>query len=85
MTLAHAAKALDDLASGQPPSHRLVLLGLSSLDTVLLQGGCEQALHDAAAALELFVASGGMADRSAEGRSRYGVGAAAVRRAMADG
>jgi len=85
MSLADAAKALDDLASGQLPSQKNVLLGLNALDTVLLQGGCEQALSDAAAALELFVAAGGMASRSAEGRARYGLMAAAVRRAMPDG
>ncbi len=85
MSLADAAKALDNLASGHLPKQKMVLLGLSSLDTVLLQGGCEQALHDAAAALELFVAAGGMANRSAQGRARYGVLAAAVRRAMTDG
>ena len=85
MSLLDAARALDNLASGHLPKQKLVLLGLSSLDTVLLQGGREQALHDAAAALELFVAAGGMANRSTEARARYGVLAAAVRRAMSDG
>ena len=85
MSLADAAKALDNLASGHTPKQKLVLLGLNSLDTVLLQGGCEQALHDAAAALEVFVASGGVSNRSADGRARYGVLAAAVRRAIGHG
>lgn len=85
MSLADAANALDDLASGQLPSQKNVLLGLNALDSLLLQGGREQALYDAAAALELFVAAGGMASRTAEGRVRYGLMAAAVRRAMTGG
>ena len=85
MSLADAARSLDNLASGHQPKQKLVLLGLSALDTVLLQGGREQALQDAAAALELYVGAGGMANRSAEARARYGVLAAAVRRAMIDG
>ena len=85
MSLADAAKALDDLADGGLPSQKNVLLGLNSLDTVLLQGGYEQALYDAAAALELFVAAGGMASRTAEGRARYSLLAAAVRRAITNG
>ena len=85
MSLVEAAKALDSLAGGHLPKQKLVLLGLASLDSLLLQGGGEQALHDAAAALELYVAAGGMSDRSSKGRSRYGKLAAAVRRAMTNG
>ena len=85
MSLLDAAESLDHMASGRLPTSKRVLLGLNSLDTMLLQGGCEQALHDAAAALELFVAAGGLAHKSAEARSRYGLLAAAVRRPMPNG
>jgi len=85
MTLLDAAQALDNLASGRLPSQKRVSLGLSSLDSLLLQDGCEQALQDAAAALELFVAAGGLSNKGKEARARYGVLAAAVRRAMTDG
>ena len=77
MTFLDAARALDDLASGRMPSQKSVLLGLNSLDTVLLRGGGEQLLHDAAATLELFVATGGVVSNSGDARARYALMAAA--------
>ena len=82
MSLADAAESLDDLASGRQPSQQCVLLGLASLDAVLSRGGCEHALKDAAATLELFVATGGVVSNFADARARYGLMAAAVRRVM---
>jgi len=60
MSLLDAAESLDQLASGQLPSQKRVLPGLHSLDPLLLQDGCEQALLDVAPVLEVFVATGGV-------------------------
>ena len=84
MTFLDAASALDDLASGRMPSQKSVLLGLNSLDSALLQDGGEQSLHDAAATLELFVATGGVVSNFVDARARYALMAEAVRRAMPD-
>ncbi len=72
-------------STGRLPDQSSVLLGLNSLDLLLLQDGCEQALQDAASVLELFVATGGVVGKGAEARTRFGLLAAAVRRAMTDG
>jgi hypothetical protein len=57
-----------------------VVLGLQALDPLLLQGNREQALHDAAATLELFIATGGMVSIFADARVRAAAMAAALRR-----
>lgn len=85
MSLLDAAQALDSLASGQLPRHERVLLGLNSLDPLLLHDSCEQALHDAASTLELFLVSDGVASEFMDARTRYGAMAAAVRRAIGHG
>lgn len=58
------------------------MCGLEVLDPLLLQGGREQALFDAAATLELFVATGGTVSMLAEARRRAAEMADAVRRVM---
>ena len=67
------------------PAKSASLLGLNSLDPLLLQDNCAQALLDAASVLERFVAAGGVVSKVADARTRYGTLAAAVRRAMTDG
>ncbi len=84
MSLADAAYALDELAGGRIPDQIRAMRGLEALDPLLLQGGRDQALHDAAATLELFVATGGTASMLAEARARAGEMAAAVRQVMGD-
>ena len=59
MSLLDAAYALDELAAGRFPDPDRTLRGLLALDPLLLASGREQALHDAAATLELLVATGG--------------------------
>ena len=58
--------------------------GSTPLDSALLQGGGEQSLHDAAATLEIFVATGGVVSNFVDARARYALMAEAVRRAMTD-
>ncbi len=50
-----------------------------------LHGGCEQVLLDAAATLELFVATGGAVSIFADARTRAAMMATAVRRVMGHG
>lgn len=83
MTLLDAAYALDELATGRVPDLERALKGLLSLDPLLLSGGHEQALHDAAATLELLVATGGTVSLFATRGDRAGAMADAVRRVIA--
>lgn len=82
MSLANAAYALDELANGRIPDQDCALRGLEALDSLLLQGGRDQALHDAAAFLELLVATGGTASMPTEARQRAAEMADAVRQVM---
>ena len=83
MTLLDAAYALDELAAGRMPDLERAVQGLLALDPLLLSGGHEQAMHDAAATLELLVATGGTVSLFATGGERAGTMADAVRRVIA--
>ena len=85
MSLADAAFCLDELAAGRVPDMEQALQGLLSLDPLILGAKCEHALMDAAATLELLVATGGTVDLFTSGRTRAIEMAAAVRRAMGPG
>ncbi len=85
MSLADAAYALDELAGGRVSDQTRAMRGLAALHTLPLQDRCEPALRDAAATLELFVATGGMVSTFAEARARAKSMAAAVRRVIARG
>ena len=85
MSLADAAHALEELAAGRTPSQSRAVRGLHALDELVLKGHCERALRDAAATLELYVATGGVISIFAGARARAGVMAAAIRRAMDHG
>ena len=85
MSLLDAAYALDELAAGRFPDPDRTLRGLLALDPLLLASGREQALHDAAATLELLVATGGTVSLFAAARTRAGAMADAVRRAIEHG
>lgn len=85
MSLADAANVLDQLATGQVPDPVQAVRGLHALDPLLLKGGFDQDLHDAAATLELLVATGGTANLFTAARARAGAMADAVRRAIAHG
>ncbi len=84
MTLANAVYALEELSQGRIPDPSRASRGLKALDPFLLEPGCEQDLHDAAALLELLVATG-TASILAVARSRAAAMAAAVRRLMTHG
>lgn len=82
MSLIDAVHSLDELAAGRVPDLDRALQGLLSLDPLLLCSGREQALHDAAATLELLVATGGTVSLFVSTRDRTGVMADAVRRVI---
>ena len=82
MSLLNAALVLDDLNAGRIPDIEQAVRGLHALDPFLLQGGAEQALHDAAATLELLIATGGTVGLYVSARLRAGAMADAVRRVM---
>ncbi len=84
MSLADAAHALDELAAGQTPDPALAMRGLEAIDPLLLQGGRDQALRDAADLLELVVVRDGSLVTLAETRDRAAVMANAVRQVMGD-
>ena len=83
MTLADAAQSLDDLANDRPPSSKRVLLGLNSLDTILLRP--RRPSGAARRVCRLGPLRGNRRDVShlANARARYAQLAAAVR-AIAD-
>ena len=83
MTLLDAAYALDELAANKMPDLERALQGLLSLDPLLLSDGHEQVIHDAAATLELLVATGGSVSLFVAGGSRARAMADAVRRVIA--
>ena len=85
MSLLDAANVLDELNDGRIPELDQAVRGLLALDPLLLHGGCEQALHDAAATLELLVATGGTIGLYVSARLRVGAMADAVRRAINHG
>ena len=85
MSLTDAAYALDELAAGRTPAQSRAVRGLHALDELILQGGCEQALRDAAATLELYVATGGVISIFAGARSRAAEMAVAIRQFLKDG
>ncbi|MDQ2733533.1 MAG: hypothetical protein M3Y55_00770 [Pseudomonadota bacterium] len=84
MTLANAVYALEELSQGRIPDSNRALRGMKALDPFLLKPGCAQDLHDAAAILELLVATS-TASISASARSRAAAMAVAVRRLIAHG
>ncbi len=84
MSLADAAHALDELAAGQIPDQALAMRGLEAIDPLLLQGGREQSLHDAADLLKLIVVRDGSLVTLAETRARAAAMANAVRQVMDD-
>lgn len=79
MSLADAAHVLDQLATGEVPDRTQAVRGLHALDPVLLKDGVAQEVHDAAATLELLVATGRTFSAA---RARAPGMAEAVRRAM---
>ncbi len=84
MSLSDATYALDELAAGRLPELERAYRGLEALDPLLLQGGREQALHEASAILELLVATGGSVSMLIEARRRAGEMSDAVRRLTTD-
>ena len=85
MGLEDAVYALDELAAGRVIDLGRAMQGLLAVDLLLLAGGREQALHDAAATLELLVATGGTVSLFVSARARASLMAAAVRRAIEHG
>ena len=84
MSFPDAAHVLDELDSGRIPDLGQALRSLQALDPLLLRGGCEPELHDAAATLELLVATGGTVDLLTAARTRAKAMADAVRRVIVD-
>ncbi len=85
MPLIDAATCLDDLANGRLPNHEHAMRGVDALDVLLLRGRYEPDLHEAAATLELIVATDGLMGAFAHVRPRAAAMAAAVRRAIENG
>lgn len=79
MDLSDAIYALDELAAGRAPDETRTSRGLEALAPLLPVGDAE--LHEAAALLELFLATG-TPSFGDESRDRARLLAAAVRRAM---
>ena len=82
MSLQNALSALDALAAGQTPDLELTLSGLLSLDLLLLQANCEQAIRDASSTLELLVAGVTPSYFTSDGKAHLQTMAEAVRRAI---
>ncbi len=81
MSLLDTVYALEELAAGRIPATSRVVLGILALDHVLRPSAYDQDLLEAGATLELFLARGGTPARSAKGRARAAVLAAAARKA----
>ena len=79
MTLDNAVYALEELAGGRRPDQSRALRGLNALDPILLRSGCAEEVYEAAALLELLVATGGTAEMLRVYRARAAAMAAAVR------
>lgn len=85
MTLEDAAYALDELAASRAPDPDRTIARASFLGSLVTCCGREQALHDAAATLQLLVATGGTVDMFATARTRAGAMADAIRRVIEHG
>ena len=85
MSLDDAAYALDELAAGRTPVQSRAVFGLHALNRLILAGDREQALRDAAATLELHIATRGRISIFAGARSRAAEMAAAIRQYLKEG
>ena len=82
MSLQNAVHSLNELSAGRPPDPKRVSMGVTALDSLLIQEDCELALVEASATLNLYLAQGIRPYHLESRRSRARFLAEAVHRAI---